>query len=338
MFWKTYPLFSIIESKLNSKVFKSQIINRPTLNKSPTGVCATILNSKNTSYTSSDISDIRKFIQNNFGSPPSTPVLDIPEKYLLGEKDHLIIVKDIDRTIIGCIRYHYLGIFTSSKNEEIYCVDCFTVHNKWRRKGVGDYMLFTLHHYANMNNIPYCMFLKEGTPLTTIHRPLYTGIYVFRELLNNWSSSVKDLTPHNAYKIIDILREMNSKILIIRNIKSDNQQWKIYKNNATSTNAKSIILACFQDTFQRFTENGKIKKIGWCTGWIESAGITDKCREEASKELSASMYSQFDFVWMNKEWIGNPNNDTWKPDGIFNWYTYQWTTSISLNKSYCIMN
>jgi hypothetical protein len=50
------------------------------------------------------------------------------------------------------------------------------------------------------------------------------------------------------------------------------------------------------------------------------------------------MYPVFDYVWMNKKWIGKENNSGWKIDGLFNWYSYQWTSSISINNSYCILN
>jgi hypothetical protein len=96
------------------------------------------------------------------------------------------------------------------------------------------------------------------------------------------------------------------------------------------------VLVCFQDTYQKFEEDGNMKKICWATGWIESPNMTDNIREEASKELSAMMYPEFDYVWMNKEWIGN--NSEWKIDGFFHWYSYQWTTSLNIKKSYCILN
>lgn len=325
MFWTTYPLSNIIQAKFNKDIFKSQIFNKQSL-ESPTGVNAIIV-TKNENYHL--ISEIKEFIKKNFGSPPKTPILDIPEDKLLGNNDHIIIIKDIEKNIIGCIRYHYLGIFITSNNEEIFCEDCFTVHKKWRRKGVGDYLLTKLHNYVNKNNIPYSLFLKEGSILSIMVTPVYTGLYVFRKLNSIISQNVCSLTIIQAYKIMDMFSEFN-KIFIIRNFSSPNQFWKLYKKDTYK------VLVCFQDTYQTFEEDGKFKKICWATGWIESPNMTDNIREEASKELSAMMYPEFDYVWMNKEWVGN--SEDWKIDGFFHWYSYQWTSSINIKKNYCILN
>jgi len=330
VFWKIYPLLNVIQTKLNRDVFKSQIFDRDFV-KSPTGLDAIVIRPGLTN--TNILSEIRQFIKNNFGSPPKTPILDIPESHLLGENDHLVIVRDINGRLAACIRYHYLGTFISSnQKEEIYCVDCFTVYKSWRRKGVGDYLLTFLHNYVNEHNIPYAMFLKEGRNLSIVHSPLYTGIYVFRELQLSKSNNIRILTPALAYKLMDIILELNS-ILIIRNIKSTNQYWKLYEKGTYK------VLACFQDAYQNFMENGRLKRICWATGWIESPNMTDEYREEASRELSDSMYPDFDYVWMNKKWIGQKTpNSGWKIDGPFHWYSYQWTSSININNSYCIQN
>lgn len=325
MFWTTYPLTNIIQAKFNKDIFKSQIFKRESVD-SPTGINAIIITKNQNTHL---ISDIKIFIKNNFGSPPNTPILDIPENHLLGDKDHILIVIDTDKNIIGCIRYHYLGVFISSNNQEIYCEDCFTVKREWRKKGVGDYLLTQLHIYVNKNNIPYSMFLKEGRNLTIIHSPLYTGLYVFRKLDAQYSKNVLSISINQAYKLMDIFQELN-KIFIIRNVQSTNQYWKLYKKDTYK------VLVCFQDAFQNFKEKEEIKKICWATAWIESPNMIDKYREEASRELSALMYPEFDYVWMNKEWTGNDTD--WKIDGFFHWYPYQWTTNISIKKSYCILN
>lgn len=325
VFWQTYPLSNIFQAKFNKDIFKSQIFDKESL-ESPTGVNAIIVRKTENNHL---IPEIKEFIKKNFGSPPKTPILDIPEDKLLGNKDHILIVRDIEKNIIGCIRYHYLGIFISSNNEEIYCEDCFTVHKKWRRRGIGDYLLTKLHNYVNKNNIPYSMFLKEGRILSILLTPIYTGLYVFRKLNAINSENVSSLSVIQAYKIMDVFSELN-KIFIIRNFSSTNQFWKLYKKDTYK------VLVCFQDTYQKFEEEGVMKKICWATGWIESPNMTDNIREEASKELSAMMYPEFDYVWMNKEWIGNDSE--WKVDGFFHWYSYQWTSNLNIKKSYCILN
>lgn len=327
VFWKTYPLLNLLETKINREIFKSQIFNKEELIL-PTGIDITFVTYDNPVY----IDDIKEFIKNNFGEPPATPILDIPSEHLLGEKDHILVLRDSYKKIIGCVRYHYIGVFVTSKNKDIYCIDCFTVDKKWRKQGLGDYLLTTLHNYVNKNNMSYSVFLKEGSALSIIHNPLFSGVYVFRKLQDSTSSKkVKSLTIDQAYKVIDLFRELNNGMFIIRNIKSKNQFWKLYKNDIYK------VLVCFQDAFQSFEEEGSIKKICWATGWFESSNMTDEYREEASRELSALMYPEFDYVWMNKEWIGC-NNTEWKLDGQFHWYTYQWASNISIKKSYCILN
>jgi hypothetical protein len=327
VFWTSYPLLNTIQSKFNRDIFKSQIFNKETV-ESPTGVESIIVRlEQNDKY----VNEVCNFLRNNFGTPPKTPILDIPVDQLLGTKDHIIIVRDVDRNIIGCIRYHYLGIFITNKNEEIYCVDCFCVNKKWRRKGVGDYLLTQLHIYVNKNNIPYSLFLKEGRNLSIIHNPIYTGLYVYRQLVKTIeSANIKSLTIKQAYSLMDLFRELKCGMFIIRNIHSTNQMWKLYKKDTYK------VLACFQDAYQQFEEDGKMKKIAWATAWIESPNMTDNIREEASKVLSDTMYPEFDYIWMNKECIGT--SPIWKIDGPFHWYSYQWTTCINIKKSYCILN
>ena len=114
--------------------------------------------------------EVRQFIRNNFGSPPKTPILDIPESQLLAANDHIVIVRDITRQIAGCIRYHYVGTI----EEDIHLVDCFCIHPDWRGKGIGNYLLHDLHH--RMIDKPYAIFLKEGSLLPVI--PFYSSMYV----------------------------------------------------------------------------------------------------------------------------------------------------------------
>ncbi len=324
VFWDTYPLLNIIQSKFNRDFFKSQIVDKDFI-ESPTGAPAIIINKE---QNKNFVEDVCKFIKINFGNPPNTPILDIPSDKLIGPKDHVVFVRDIDKNIVGCIRYHFIGIFSTSKCEEIYCVDCFTVHKKWRRKGIGEYLLNQLHNYANPRNIPYCLFLKEGRNLSIALPPLYTSTYVYREIEKE-VTSVKDLTANQAYSLMDLFRELNPGMFIIRNISNPNQFWKLYKKDTFK------VLACFQDTYQTFEKDNKNKKLCWCTAWIESPNMTDDVREEASRELSASMYPDFDFVWMNKEWVGN--SLLWKEDGPFPKYSYQSTSCIHIKKSNCIL-
>lgn len=319
VFWKTYPIKNIIKRIQNKDRFTELIFERENIN-SPTGYNYEVV--KSIDYKI--LKEIQIFIKTNFGSPPNTPVLDIPINILLNDNDIILYVRDKTGIIAGCIRYHYLGEFI----QEIYCEDCFCIHPNWRKKGVGDYLLTQLHMYVNKNNIPYSMFLKEGTPLTMINIPFYSGIYVYKKVEQSINpKNIINLSIESAYKLIDIFKELDDNLFIIRNNKSKNQIWKLYKNNTY------IVLACFQNTYQTFEEEKK-QKIGWITAWFESPNMTDNIREEASNILADSMYNEFDYIWSNKLFT---SGNKWKVDGPFHWYLYQWTTNISIKRNYCIL-
>lgn len=325
MFWKTYSTHALLQDKLNTDVFKSLIVEKEKI-ESPTCVESVVLSK----WDESLIKEIRTFLRIHFGKPPRNPTLDIPESELLGENDHILFVRDVDKNIVGCIRYHYIGKFISSTNESIYCVDCFCIHPRWRGRGVGDYLLTQLHNYVNQMKIPYSVFLKEGKQLSIVHSPYYSSTYAFKKTQQRDTPQIQTLTNLEAYRMIDIFSEFNPQLFVVRNIKATNQIWKIYKNQSTK------ILVCFQDTWQRFTENGRIQKIGWITAWIETPNITDNIREEASVMLADSMFGTFEYIWINKEWVNN-NSSRWQTDGSFHWYLYQWTTSLNIKKSYCLL-
>jgi hypothetical protein len=332
-FWKTYPLSLIFESKLNTNIFLSQEFERSQPELSP-DYSYKIISGDSQSIDTKHITEIRNFIKINFGCPPKTPILDIPEKYLLPPEDYIIYITQLNiNNIVGCIRYHYFGEFATSNSEKIYCVDCFCIHPEFRKKGLGDFLLTKLHCLVNLNKIPYSLFLKEGSQLSMIHTPLYSSMYVYRKLIHNQilSKNVYPLSPQTAATLIDIFREFTPNLFVIRNENSQNQQWLLYRDGLKA------ILACFQDTFQWFLDDSaQQNKIVWCTGWFESPNITDDCREKASTQLSDYFSPSFQYAWMNKTWCGN-NSSIWKDDGPFHWYTYQWCSALTIAKSYCIM-
>ena len=254
------------------------------------------------------IREIRQFLKTHFGRL----VFDIPEDKLYGKKDVILYIKH--KEIIGCIRCHYIGLFL---DKPMHCIDCFCIHPSWRKRGVGDYLLTKLHTYSTT---PHCIFLKEGLQLPIMYQPFYSGRYVYRKIISANTSNVLHITTEKAYKLMDIFCEFNP-IFIIRNKDAD-QHWRLYHNGIHN------VLACIQDTYQYIDG----KKMGWITAWIQSPTID----EEASIQISNSMYGTFDYIWGNKQWIGTSKE--WKTDGPFHWYLYQWTTNIPITHSYCILH
>jgi GNAT superfamily N-acetyltransferase len=272
------------------------------------------------------------FLQHNFGHPPKTPVLDIPENCLVGQNDILFYVEDATGEITGCIRYHFLGIFLTDANQPMYVVDCFCIHPSWRKKGVGDYLLTILHRYANDHDIPYCLFLKEGPSLSILHTPLFSSRYVYKQVKQEISHSfIHSLFYQEAHGILRNFHELQpDRCIIVDKNRGENQWWKLYRKEGVT------ILVCFQSAYQWFMDQGKKKHMGWVTCWLESPNATTAHRAEASELLSNSMDGIFDYIWMNEEWIGNSTK--WSIDGAFHWYTYQWSTSIHLKGGYCILH
>ena len=265
---------------------------------------------------------VREHLLAHFGEPPHKPTFDIPESELLGPQDHLMIVRDESGEIAGCIRYHYLGEFVTQ--EHIYCVDCFCIHPRWRKRGVGDYLLTQLHIFVNENNIPYSIFLKEGPSLSIFSSPHYSGVYVYRALqAQPPSPQIHHLSMEKAHRLLAIHQQVRPDTFMILHKNSERQRWILWKYKT------EYVLACVQDTYQR----RESRKMGWITAWIESPSLTR--REEASKQIADACYPMFDDLWMNRLWVGNSKE--WIMDGGFHWYLYQWTTSISLGQSYAIL-
>jgi GNAT superfamily N-acetyltransferase len=290
---------------------------------SPTGVDAILVMSP-----TSVLTEIREYLRNYFGNPPHTPVLDIPESHLLGPTDYIFLAREKGGRLVGTVRYRYVGeLMVDSMTDSvpsIHRVDAFCIHPDWRKRGVGDYLLTELQRYATANGRPYAMFLKEGYYLPIMRNPIYSGHYVFRRLSTQQASPhVRTLSVEQSYRFLDIYHRIYPQVCIIRN-KNGLQQWRLYKKGY------HMILACFQDTYQRIDKDC----MGWCTAWLESSVVTEEIREEAAIALTNTLPS-FDYVWMNKRWTGK---NLWIDDGTFHWYTYQWSTNCVMDISMCLLD
>jgi GNAT superfamily N-acetyltransferase len=325
VFWKSFPVSMIWKACWSSDSFIDLQFEKESM-LSPTGFDAKWLHP----FDKTMKTNIRLFLRAYFGSPPSTPILDIPENYLLSTQDHLLYLQDSSQEIIGCIRYHYLGTLQHDKSPPMYVVDCFCIHPTWRKKGVGDYLLSTLHRYANQHHIPYCLFLKEGPSLSIMSFPFYSSQYVYKKVESSSFQAVTVISWKEAYRWMDEFQKIGIGSMVIRKDKPIHPQyWRKYQKDNV------IILACIQYAFQWFVEDNKKQTIGWMTGWLETSNATNQHREEAMTEIANSMYGTIDYVWGDQCWIGESKQ--WKKDGFFHWYAYQWSTSIHLKKNYCIL-
>ena len=312
VFWATHQLSFFYPIRQ----FNSRIVEKSPL-PSPTGIPSEFI----AHHDMVQRKAVREHLLAHFGEPPHKPTFDIPESELLGPQDHLMIVRDESGEIAGCIRYHYVGTFIQ---EHIYCVDCFCIHPRWRKRGVGDYLLTQLHIFVNENNIPYSIFLKEGPSLSIFSSPHYSGVYVYRALtLVTPSPQIYHISMEQAHRLLAIHQQVRPDTFMILHTDRTRQRWILWKYHT------EYVVACVQDTYQR----KGARKMGWITAWIESPSLTR--REEASKQIADACYPMFDDLWMNRLWVGNSKE--WIMDGGFHWYLYQWTTSISLGQSYAIL-
>lgn len=263
----------------------------------------------------SQVSEVVRFLRAHFGSPPRTPLLDLSETTLLGPRDYLWMVRDTEG-IVGTLRYHFIGTMV----EPIYMVDSFCIHPRWRRKGVGDFLLNELHRYANQHRMPNALFLKEGQPIHPF--PLYTGVYVFRKVEAGPHPHLRALSSNEAERRMDHFQSVYPNVLLIRR---PGLPWYLYQQG------EHWIMICIQDTYQRMPDGAR---IAWITGWIERPGTTDALRAAASEEALFSQFGKAAYLWTNRAWVGG--SSAWTADGPFHWYTYQWNTSATMNPSYLI--
>ena len=207
-------------------------------------------------------------------------------------------------------------------DQQLFVVDCFCVLPAWRKKGLGDYLLHELRRIANDRGLPFAIFLKEGSPLFIPRLPFYSGMYAYRST-NPWiHPSIEDMTTELAYRCVRIFHAFHPEWLLICHPSSANQHWRLYRKDGHS------ILACIQDTYQRKKDD----RMGWITVWLESPQIPESIREDASVALTDGC--EFRWIWMYRDL---PSSSTWKPDGTFYWYRYQWESDLIMGSSYALM-
>jgi GNAT superfamily N-acetyltransferase len=325
-FWDNVSIFNYFKSLLHTAYFTPNIINKDIIS-SPTGIKYNIATTK-------DLPKIAAFLKLYFGEPPKTPIFNIPPNILLDDNDTILYVINKTNKIVGCIRYHYIGKFYTAENKpDMYIVDCFCIHPEWRKKGIGRYLLHSLHNYVVSQNKPYSMFLKEGGLVNTFNIPFYRGIYVYKPLtIASRIPTTHTLTVNNTNveQLINIFRNFNKDIFIVWRKDGVNQIWRFFKRGC------NMVLACFQNTYQTIYNKttDTYDNIAWCTAWFESDNIPDNIRSIAINEITACLYPDFQYVWMNKDITRTEPG--WLVDGPYNWYLYQWFTKGCITHNFCI--
>lgn len=328
MFWSGYPWWKHLSLPSS---FSSHAFTPPAPPPLPDGIRLRILTSDRLTEHAL-LERVCAFLYDHFATQPR---LVFQPETLLSSRDHLLVLLDSSASILGTIRYHFIGHLCSPSTPEgpIYLVDAFCLHPDHRGKGWGSILLAELHRYADRMGIPHAVFLKEGPCLPVLPLPMYSGRYVYRRLapsgaLSPSTALVTSLSPLQAQEWISIYRTCQPQTFLLTN-PFTNGHWRVYRRN------HRWVLACFQDTHQRWITPEGHERMGWCTVWLESPDLGEEQRQEASLHLSDSVSTQFEWIWMNQQWTsGSP----WKEDGGFHWYTYQWTTDLTMRQSYALMN
>lgn len=331
VFWKSLPIGYLLKSLIPLSPFHRLDFYPEVDAVAPLPSSLTIQRIKGSHpIEEKETKELCEFLWMYFGNPPHHPRLEIPERFLLGEKDLLLCVREEKKTLVGVVRYHYIGRFLSVAEEpEIYSVDCFCIHPQWRGKKVGDRMLSELQRFANEMGKPFACFLKEGPMVSILHRPMYSGEYAYRRIDKKekyHSPRIYPLSTLQMERMMKTYRRINPSAWIIWDNTSQRQQWLLYTRNSC------YVWVCIQPSDQ--TIQGQT--IGWVTGWLESSELTDEFREEALYTIACSKEHSYDYLWVNKKWTGH--SAQWKQDGPFHYYPFQWSSSLSMNStvSYCM--
>lgn len=333
VFWTSLPIWYIAKSLLPFSLFTSLEWTPSLENKAviPSTLSIVRISEKNKhEFGTEQKTEVRQFLWTHFGEPPHHPRLDLPEESLFSSTDLILLARDDQKHLIGVIRYHFVGRFLSCIEEPfMYVVDCFCIHPRWRKKGLGDRLLSELHQFANENQKPFALFLKEGPSLSIFPRPIVSGEYAYRRIEQKEkfdSPHVFPLTPIQIQRMLKTYCRLFPTTWIIWNEHSTEQQWLLYTRNSC------YIWICIQPTHQIVQNH----TIGWITGWLESSELTDEFRQEAIHAVAHSIYHTYDYLWVNHKWTGQ--SPLWKRDGPFHYYAFQWSSSLSISSSisYCM--
>lgn len=329
VFWKTLPWSYVLQSLFVREPFVPLVFEPAEGLSIPARLSIKRIAA---SVEQKEKEEIETFLWTYFGEPPRRPRL-VMEGDWIPATDLALLLRDSEQEIIGFVRYHWIGRFLTAKSTpEMYSVDCFCIHPRWRKKGLGDVLLTELQRYANETGKSYATFLREGPSLSIVHRPVYSGEYAYRStpLDGIRSPYVYRLTTHSqVQKAIQMYQSMYPTTWIVWNPDTTNQQWFLYQRNSC------YVWACIQTAHQQIqTERYGDLCMGWMTAWLESPLLSDSFRAEACIAFTHHANHGFDAIWVDRKWTGGSNE--WKQDGIFHFYTYQWTSNQTIGVSYCM--
>ena len=234
--------------------------------------------------------------------------------------------------IAGCIAASKLGQIKPS-NITIRLIREFCISPKWRKKGLGSYLLLKIWDVLKVLNEDSVLFLKEGRPITSAGPTLHTGMWIYS--LFKYSETMEQLkTIRNVFVVPWIVQESYiKKFSEYSNISLYNSYSSEGKNSDTIVlNYKGFrgeILAAFTNAWQQIEGNN----IWYMTGWLSKGELLDAERYQAAENFGSilsSLAATDVAVWLDSKVLAVNSQLTakWKKDGPFHWYAFQWSAGI----------
>lgn len=264
---------------------------------------------------------VSDFLMKHFGNPPKSPILKIsPSEFYENSAHTFVWLSEKTGLPIGTIRYRPWG----KDNKRVYWqVDCFCVDKEHRAKGIGTWLLKYLHYWANSHGIPYAVFIKEGQPVSIPKLPFKTGIYAYIDVCDipvyKQSFSLKEISSVIAEKWVKSFSI--TTIFPCDNNINYNSSWYLYKSELIWL----IIRA------EKTNQIGPTGQLGWLTNIYESPSWKSISFLEQTKHItmcSQEISSRLNWgsVWIDSEWVetGDSENSSWKLDGPYYYYSFQW--------------
>ena len=278
--------------------------------------------------TTANLEPVCRFLSTFFGDPPRTPVYQCNPLDWMRPKDIVIVVYDslLDPLhILGCIRYRALGHWAG---HERYLVDSFCIHPQYRHRGLGRFLLHTLHQYANERGIPYAMFLKEGTPLSWWIPAMYRGRYVVMKqplscslstAIGGVTDQIQRISTTCAHRLVRQYAIVYPHAFIVQPVSVESQEWVDVTIRSEGAVTRHVLL-CVQDTHQ-LDHDGQ--RMGIVTACLDShMDQMPPITAILLHRVQAMGGWNYPRIWMDRDI--QSSDGTEEDDGAFHWYTYQW--------------
>ena len=290
-----------------------------------------------------DAEKLAAFLQQNYQtgsskelSPKSTISSNwIKQQINVAGSIFLIVYESSDPNskIAGCIAGSKLGQIKPG-DITIRLIREFCISPKWRKTGLGSYLLLKIWDVLKVLNEDSVLFLKEGGTISSAGPTLHTGMWIYS--LFNYNDCIDYTNTIRDVMIIPLsLQESYIKTFSeYSNISLYNSYKEDYKSDTIVLYYKGFrgeILAAFTNAWQQTGGHN----IWYMTGWLSRGELLDSESYQASEKFGcilSSLTASNIAVWLDSKVLPFwKQTDRWKKDGPFHWYAFQWSAGIYNN-------